>query len=116
MTNGSAFDALTIYRRNRSTLSHAKILVVGIEDRTFNAGWAPNDRDRRYMTLRERIGPYDRDHTLSLVAGWVWRTYDARGPLQGAIKSMIKGQKKTLPITEDGRVKWRDDEVEVVIF
>lgn len=111
VTNGSTFDALTLYRRNREKLSHAKILVVGIEDRTFNAGWAPNDRDRRYMTLSERVGPYNDEHTLSLLAGWCWRTYDARGPFQAAIKSTIKGRKLTLPIAEDGRVKWRDEEI-----
>jgi hypothetical protein len=113
VTNGSTFDALTIYRRNRDVLGKAKVLVVGIEDRTFNAGWAPHDRDRRYMTLDERLGAYDAEHTLSLLAGWVWRTYDARGPFQAAIKSVIKGRKASLPIAEDGRVKWRDDEVEV---
>ncbi len=47
VTNGSTFDALTIYRRNRDTLSKAKLLIVGIEDRTYNAGWPPHDRDRR---------------------------------------------------------------------
>ncbi len=113
VTNGSTFDALTIYRRNRAVLSRADVLVVGIEDRTFNAGWTPNDRDRRYMTLTERVGAYDSEHTLSLLAGWVWRTYDARGPVQAAIKSVIKGRDATLPIAEDGRVKWRDEEIEV---
>lgn len=113
VTTGTTFDALTLYRRNRPVLSKAKILVVGIEDRTFNAGWPPNDRDRRYMTLSERIGPYDGEHTLSLLAGWVWRTYDARGPIQATIKSLAKGREAALPITADGRVKWRDDEVEV---
>jgi hypothetical protein len=122
VTNGSCFDALTIYRRNREVLSRARLLVVGIEDRTFNASWPPNDRDRRYMTLRERVdrwsaeegihGPYDGPHTLSLIVGWFWRTYDARGPLLTALKSTIKGRDATLPIADDGRVKWREDEVE----
>ena len=113
VTNGTGYDALTLYRRNRQKLSQAKLIILGVEDWYFNASYPPSDRDRRYMTLEERTGTFNSPLTLSLLAGWVWRTYDARGPFRDLLKSLIKGRAMDLPVADDGRIVWREKETEL---
>jgi hypothetical protein len=113
LTRGTPYDAALLYRRNRDRFRGADLLVVGVEDWSFNAALSPNERYRRFASLPQRVGVYDEDWTRSLVAGWFWRTYDAQGPLRRLLKSAVKGRKSKLPLAEDGRVKWRAKEKEV---
>lgn len=107
VTAGTPFDALTLYRRNREKLGRARAVVVGIEDWHFNAGLDPNERDRRYMSWSERWHGFRGEATLSLAAGWIWRTYDAQGPLRRLARALVRGRDAALPIAPDGRVRWR---------
>jgi hypothetical protein len=112
VTRGTPYDARLLYERNRAKLSKAKVLVVGVEDWSFNASVSPNERFRRFASLDERASTFDKDWTLSLLAGYVWRTYDAQGPLRRLLKSALTGREATLPISDDGRVVWRKEELE----
>jgi hypothetical protein len=110
LTRGTPWDAALLYRRNRDKLKQARLLVVGVEDWSFNAAVSPNERYRRFASLSDRVGVYNPDWTRSLVVGWIWRTYDAQGPLRNLLTSALKGRPKDLPIAPDGRVQWRKKE------
>lgn len=110
LTRGMPYDAALLYKRNRERFKGARLLVLGVEDWNFNAALSPNERYRRFATLSERVGVYNGDWTRSLVAGWVWRTYDAQGPLRRLLKSAARGRQTQLPLAEDGRIKWRAKE------
>jgi hypothetical protein len=112
ITGGTPFDGLTLYRRNRDRLRHAQLLVFAIEDWHLNESFPPGVLDRRFATLDERIGVFDRDATLSLVVGWLWRTYDAQEPLRELGASVTRDGSRTLRVTDDGRIGWRRQELE----
>ncbi len=111
ITGGTPFDALTLYRRNRAKLRRAKLLVFAVEDWHMNARFPPGTLDRRFATLEERWHTFDGESTVSLVAGWVWRTYDAQEPLRNFAVSLIRGRRQ-LRVTDDLRISWRDKDLE----
>ena len=112
LTAGTPFDALIVYRRNRAKLSSARTLVFAIEDWHLNERFPTGVLDRRFATLSERIGVFDQQGTTSLVAGWVWRTYDAQEPLQDFLTSLAGSNPRSLRVSEDGRIIYRDHEMD----
>ncbi len=78
-----------------------------------DVGWGPNERDRRFAPLGERLSGYRLKHTIDLVAGWAWRTFDARDPIKRFVASMIDQRPAALPLTDDGRIQWRREESDV---
>jgi len=113
LTAGTPFDALMLYQRNRRTLSRAQWLVLGVEDWYVNTHRAPNQRDRRFAGLQDRVGIFTWPDTLKLLLGWVWRTYDARVLIHQYVSRWDVPSQLTLPISEDGRVVWRQEELDI---
>ena len=111
LTGGTPFDARTLYERNRSKLATAEVAVVGVEVGNFGTTPVPNQRVRRYATLEERM-TWPGASKISLVIGYFWRTYDAREVIRCNIKSLLTGRAPGIPITEDGRISWRDPDEE----
>lgn len=110
LMGGTPFDGLLLYRRNRAKLSQARLLVFAIEDWYFNASIGPGILYRRFASLRERVGVFDRDATLSLIAGWFWRAYDARKPIRDLAASLFaRPHTHRLRIAADGRIELRTD-------
>ena len=112
MTSGRPFDALMLYERHREKFSKARVLVMEVAEFQFNGGFSPSERERRFATLDQRLSLYDPQNTRSMLAGWVWRTYDAQGPLRRLIKSAVKKPVTKLALTEDGRINWRNKTLE----
>ncbi len=112
MTSGRPFDALMLYERNRDKLSKARVLVFEVAEFQFNGGFSPSERERRFATLDQRLSLYDSRNTLDMTVGWVWRTYDAQGPLRRLLKSAVSPPITELKITEDGCVDWRTETLE----
>jgi hypothetical protein len=110
MTGGAPLDAWMLYRRNRAKLSSARVLVFAVEEWHVNRSFPPGVLDRRLAPLRERIGVFDHDATMSLVAGWFWRTYDAQEPLRDLITTTLSRRALTLRVTDDGRIVYREHE------
>jgi|GEM_PF-1742572 len=110
---GTPFDALKLYERNRDKLRQAKLLIVGIDDWYCNAGMGPNDRDRRFADLSDRVTGFHTEDRVRLTVGWCWKTYDARSPLKQFFKVVLGDRPAPLPLTEDGRVQWRRKELTV---
>lgn len=108
LSHGTPTDALRMYTRHREKLSAAKVLVLGLEDWHVNAGFPPTDRQRRYATLEARWSDFAPTHRPSLIAGWLWRTYDARKPLRRWLLTPLKGRGRAVKLAEDGRMIWRD--------
>jgi len=108
---GTPFDALVLYRRNRDRLRRARVLVFGIEDWYLNAAMAPNERDRRFASLGERLGVFTWDHTASLLLGWVWHACDARDAIHRYLTRLSFGAAPQLALAADGRIQWRDQEL-----
>ncbi|MEZ4474741.1 MAG: hypothetical protein R3F60_28925 [bacterium] len=110
LTSGTPFDALTLYRRNRATLRKAKFLLVGVEDWYLNGAMVPTERDRRFATLAERWGDWDGELRLSLLLGFVWRTYDARDVIRETLQAVARRGVRDVPLGPDGRLRWRADD------
>ena len=110
---GTPFDAIMLYQRNRQTLSRAKWIVFGVEDWFVNAGRPPNQRDRRFAGLQDRVGVFTWPDTLKLLLGWVWRTYDARVLLYEYVSRWGVARQSAPPISKDGRVVWREKELDI---
>jgi len=104
ITSGTPLEALILYRRHRAKLSHAKVLVVSAEDWYANAGIDPSDSDRRFATLRERMTEYPLEESLGLVAGWLWRTYDARFAIARWLKCQSRFCEGSAYVGPDRRV------------
>ncbi len=117
ITTGNPFDAVRFYQRNRDRLKHSCIFVVGIEDWYLNGESSPTHRDRRFATLGERLNEFPSQFRLSLLAGWIFRTYDARALIQSFLwtrtLSIFTGDDPSrVWLTEDGRIRWRSAETE----
>lgn len=102
MGGGTAFDALTMYRRNRDKLSQAKLLIVGIDDWYYNAGWPVNPRDARFATWSERLEDYESPVREKLLFGWLWHTTE----LQVVASTFIRATALPQPLVlePDGRM------------
>ena len=107
LSEGSVFDSLTLYERNRRKLSGAELLVVGVELNDFVAVPIVNNRFRRFAPLSMRL-EWQGPERLSLVLGWLYRTYDARPNLRALVSSIWRQNSPEIPIAEDGRVVWRE--------
>lgn len=111
MTVGSAYDSLTMYRRNRERFSRAKILVLHLDDFDL-ARMRPTERFRRFATLDERLALADGEDRMSALVGLCWRTLDAQMPLQRIFVTVVFGRDPRLHIGEDGRITWRKNDLE----
>ena len=107
LTGGNLFDALSLYERNRIKLGEAEIAVIGVELGDFVSDPGVSNRVRRFATLEDRLA-WPGEGRASLLIGSVWRTYDAREPIRGVITSPLRDNQSELPISEDGRVVWRE--------
>ena len=107
LTEGSVFDSLTLYERNREKLADAEVLVVGVEIDDFVLAPRDNNRLRRFAPLSMRF-QWQGPEKLSLVLGWFYRTYDARPNLRALVSSIWRRNEPEIPIAEDGRVVWRE--------
>lgn len=107
LTRGTAYDAELLYRRNRDYLSQAKIAVFGVDVIQLDGSLEANERVRRFAPLRDRLTKFDGAERVDLVAGWIWRSYDARDALRRYAKSLWSEPPREVPIAEDGRVEWR---------
>lgn len=112
LTGGSPLDALRLYQRNRSTLSKARLIVLNFEVPQLAKGQPPSSRDRCLSSLGDRLKWFDRNECLSLVVGYLWRTFDARAQIQGVAASIVMGETGGASIGEDGRVVWREKPLE----
>ncbi|MCB9549894.1 MAG: hypothetical protein H6706_29150 [Myxococcales bacterium] len=110
LTSGTPFDAVTLYRRNRAKLRTARLLLVGLEDWYLNGAMAPTERDRRFADLSERWSDWDGELRLSLLLGYVWRTYDARDVIRETLQALARRRVRDVPLAPDGRLLWRADE------
>lgn len=107
LTGGRAFDSLLLYERNREKLSQARVAIVSVEVDDVIDGRAPSARVRRFADLDDRLAWSG--HELSLLAGSLWRTYDARDQIRGLPSSIIRNDNEAPPIADDGRVVWQDE-------
>jgi hypothetical protein len=107
LTEGKPLDTLMLYERHRDVLSKARLLVVNVDGWNFSRYNPPNDRDRRFRTVAERLDGWARDDAEKLVAGALWRTYDARE----AILNLFL-PRKPLRFEADGRMIWREQSLE----
>ncbi len=113
LTNGRPFDMLMLYERNRETFQRARLLIIGIEDWWFHTGSRkPSERIRRFATLEQRWKWFEGATRLSLLAGWAWRTLDAKDQLSRFVKFKFVRRDWTVPIGIDGRVVWRKTEAD----
>jgi lysophospholipase L1-like esterase len=113
LTAGTPFDSRTFYERNRDVLRRADVLVVDCEWRYFINPPELTSRVRRYATLQDRIDLLAGGNDLPAgVAGWVWMTYGAGDAIREWVGSLTKDAEAPLPIAPDGRIVWRDEEVE----
>lgn len=84
---GAPIDFVAIYREHRSTLRKAPIIIVGVDSWQF--GWwtyteGPlRNRFRQHAPLSWRVAAPGWRVKVDLIAGWLWRTWDARGVLNG---------------------------------
>lgn len=113
LTAGEPFDSYVLYKRNREKLRRASLIVLAVEEWQLQDSREISERYRRFAALRDRIRYPDRRLKSSLVAGWLWRTFDARKPIGRFIKELILRTDRSAPIGEDGRVVWRVDDPEV---
>jgi hypothetical protein len=113
LTKGTPFSAEKLYERNRSVLSSASVVVFGLESWQFTRRSRVNERVNRFASLEERLRYFDGPDRLPLIVGAIWRTYDARAACHRFFKTWFVDRPPGLPITDDGRVRWRTlDEAE----
>ncbi|MCC7407269.1 MAG: hypothetical protein IT442_04310 [Phycisphaeraceae bacterium] len=113
VTAGEPFDSFVLYERNRDTMRKANLVVLAVEEWQLNDDRAISERYRRFASLQDRLSYPDRQLKSSLVAGWLWRTFDARKPLGRLAKEMVLSADRSAPIGDDGRVVWRTDDPEL---
>ena len=98
LSAGTPLDYLKLYRNNRDVLSGAKLLVIHPAARDFNwesPEWPKGEltnRFRQHASLAERIEVPDWRDKTDMVAGWFWRTWDARFILRGYVDSVRSGK------------------------
>ncbi|MFN3202878.1 MAG: hypothetical protein ACE366_31085 [Bradymonadia bacterium] len=109
LSQGTPKDALLLYTRHREKFAKASVVVLGLEDWYVNAGYPPTDRQRRNYTLSERLEGFTSDHYPSLIAGWAWRTYDARRSVKRLAQYVTRGRQRDIKVSDDGRVVWREE-------
>jgi hypothetical protein len=109
LTRGTAFDAAGLLERNASAFSQVDLILFNVDLIQLDGSLEPNERVRRFADLEQRLHEFPIDRTLDLVAGWIWRTYDARDAIRRTLKAAAIGAPPGVPIAEDGRVRWRDD-------
>ena len=113
LPTGTPFDWLLLYRRNRATLSKARVLLIGVEDWSLNRAlpaFRVTQRDRRYASLRERWSDFPSEDRLGLAVGKLWRTLDAAGQAEPLLKALKR--RRESPVGPDGRIRWRKRERE----
>jgi len=108
MTAGTAFDSLLLYSRNRDKLGGASVLVLAAEDWYYNAGIPPTERDLILAPLPHRVGVLNTRSTMRLLVAWAWRSYGAKDAMLRAARAWITNKPRSLPISDDGRLQWRD--------
>ena len=111
LTRGTAFDAEVLYRRNRDFLRDADVAFFGVDVIQLDGHLDSNERVRRFSTLGDRLRRFEGEERLALLAGWVWRTYDARDALRRWATSFWKKMPEGLPLSPDGRVEWRTEAI-----
>ncbi|MEX0761079.1 MAG: hypothetical protein WD208_10025 [Dehalococcoidia bacterium] len=93
LSGGMMTDYLTLYIQNREAMQSASVLVVGIEPRSFDnqESAVPENpsRFRRYASLSQRWAIEDTSEKVSLLAGALWRTWDARQQLYGYLGDLV---------------------------
>ncbi len=109
ITAGQPWDYAWLYERHREKLSRARVLVVALDDFRFSTRTPPGERFRRFASFRDRIGTYD-GKTPSLVVGWFWKTFDLRDAIVRTAKALLTGNRRGVPVADDGRIVWRDEE------
>ncbi|NOX59832.1 MAG: SGNH/GDSL hydrolase family protein [Planctomycetes bacterium] len=112
LTGGTSLDALRQYRRHREKFSQARLVVLSIETWQFAEGLPPSSRDRCFGSLSDRLKWFKGSERLSLLVGFVWRTFDARVQIKGVLLAPLLGKTGDLPIADDGRVVWRKKEMD----
>jgi hypothetical protein len=110
LTNGEPFSARVLYERNHAVLSRARVAVFAVEPWQVARQGHVNERVRRFATLGQRLRWFDGPERLSLVVGALWRTLDAGVALRRLAFAPLRHPSPGLPIGEDGRVEWRDEE------
>ena len=112
LTQGAPYDALDLYRRHRDKLSRAEVLVLGFDEWQFETKLAPSERFLRRAMLEQRLELAEGSTRLSLLAGWSWRTLDARMPILRTLKQLLFPIERGVAIDEEGRIVWREVEPE----
>lgn len=93
-SGGTVFDYPQVYRDNREIFGDGKILVVNVGARDFNWGRPSTlgNLFRRDASLVQRIQIPGLQSRSDLVAGWFWKTWDARTLLRGYGRKILKGK------------------------
>lgn len=105
LTGGTPFEALLFYERHRALLGRARVLVVGVEDWYWNAGFPPDEVERLHATFADRWRWFQRRGKLDDLAGGAWRTLEAQDTLLRFGVSLVRGV-EPLRFVED-RLVWR---------
>lgn len=109
LTKGTPFDAEVLYERNRDVLSSATLVVFGVEPWQFSRMRRVNERINRFASIDDRLTKFDGPERLPLLVGALWRTYDSRSAGNRFLKTLLVGRPPGLPISDDGRIQWRDE-------
>ena len=114
ITGGTPYDSLVLYRRNRETLKHAKVIVIDYE--YHYAGVPPKVTSRlsRFGTTSDRVRLFGRSRQIvPALLGGIWRTFGMREYLRALIDGSVDATDWVL--ADDGRVQWRDESLSTEI-
>jgi len=105
ITEGTPFDCLNIYRRNRDIFRDADILIIGQDSWQCRARPISHERVRRYATLEDRLELFTGPVREELLVGYFWRTLDAHKAMLRGAKGIATG-KTQRNIIVNGRSTW----------
>lgn len=111
ITEGTPFDCLNLYRTHREKLSQSRLLIVGLDSWQCQGRTRPHERVRCYASWDDRIKYFSGEERLSLLAGYVWRTYDAHKPIGRLARGFaLGGEQRNIIVGR--RSRWNPHENE----
>ena len=111
LTAGTPFDSHVLYRRNRTVLRQAKMMIVDVEYDYYIDAPVLSPRIVQFATFHEHVRLFQTRKQLVLaLVGGIWRTFGLRDYLRALI--IDPDNSNSLVLADDGRIVWRDRELD----
>jgi len=120
LTGGTPWDARLLLERNPHLLDSVQLIIYQPSDWQFNHNSLPNNRVRRFASLKKRASYKNFTLRTELVVGFFIQTIAAREVTVGNIKHLMKillgkntACKNDIVDKTNGRIRWRLEEKEI---